>query len=71
MEGIEFYTNYLSTVHPVRKTAGQKSEVRQWLLRELKRSGWRAKEERYGKLNGSVNIVAGDPEAAEVFLCAH
>lgn len=71
MEALEYYKNYLSTAHPVRKTAGQKSEVRQWLMRELKRSGWRAREETYGKLNGSVNIVAGDPETAEVFLCTH
>ena len=71
MEGVEYYKNYLSTVHPVRKTAGQKSEVRQWLMRELKRSGWKAHEETYGKFNGSVNIVAGDPEKAEVFLCTH
>ena len=71
MEGVEYYKNYLSTVHPIRKTAGQKSEARQWLLRELKRSGWKACEETYGKLNGSVNIIAGDPEKAEVFICTH
>lgn len=71
MEGVEYYKNYLSAVHPVRKTAGQKKEVRQWLLRELKRSGWKAHEETYGKFNGSVNIVAGDPEKAEVFICTH
>ena len=62
MEGVEYYKNYLSTVHPIRKTAGQKSEARQWLLRELKRSGWKACEETYGKFNGSVNIIAGDPD---------
>ena len=71
MEGVEFYINYLSTVHPVRKTAGQKSEARQWLLGELKRSGWKAREETYGKFNGSVNLVAGDPDKAEVFICTH
>lgn len=71
MEGLEYYQNYLATVHPVRKTAGQKGEARRWLLRELKRLGWKAHEETYGKLNGSVNIVAGDPETAEVFLCTH
>ncbi len=71
MEGVEYYKNYLSTVHPIRKTAGQKSEARQWLLRELKRSGWKACEETYGKFNGSVNIIAGDPEKAEVFICTH
>lgn len=71
MEGVEYYQNYLSAVHPVRRTAGQKSEVRRWLMRELKRAGWKAHEETYGRFNGSVNIVAGDPEKAEVFLCTH
>ena len=61
MEGIEHLKKYLLTVHPVRKTAAQKAEFRQWLLRELKRAGWKAGEETYGKLNGSVNIAAGDP----------
>ncbi len=71
MEGVEYYQNYLSAVLPVRKTAGQKSEARQWIMRELKRSGWKAHEETYGKLNGSVNIVAGDPDKAEIFICTH
>ena len=71
MEEIANLKKYLLTVHPVRKTGGQKKEFRQWLLRELKRAGWKAGEETYGKFNGSVNIVAGDPERAEVFLCAH
>lgn len=71
MEEIGHLKKYLLTVHPVRKSAGQKAEFRQWLLRELKRAGWKAREETYGKLNGSVNVVAGDPERAEVFLCAH
>lgn len=71
MEGVEYYQNYLSTVLPVRKTAGQKSEARQWIMRELKRSGWKAREETYGKFNGSVNIIAGDPDKAELFICTH
>ncbi len=71
MEQIETYKKYLQTVHPVRRTGGQKAEFRQWLLGELKRSGWRAQEESYGKLNGSVNVIAGDPDRARVFLCAH
>lgn len=71
MEGIDNLKKYLLTVHPVRKTGVQKKEFRQWLLRELKRAGWKAGEETYGKFNGSVNVVAGDPERAELFLCAH
>lgn len=68
---IESLKKYMLTVHPVRRTAAQKREFRQWLLRELKRAGWKAEEESYGRFNGSVNVVAGDPERAEVFLCAH
>ncbi|MBD5170254.1 MAG: Zn-dependent exopeptidase M28 [Oscillibacter sp.] len=71
MEDIGHLKKYLLTIHPVRKTAAQKKEFRQWLLRELKRAGWKASEETYGKFNGSVNVVAGDPEKASVFLCAH
>ena len=71
MERIEKLKEYLLTVHPVRKTRAQKADFRQWLAGELKRSGWRAREETYGKLNGSVNLVAGDPDRAQVFLCAH
>ena len=52
MEDIGHLKKYLLTVHPVRKSAGQKAEFRQWLLRELKRAGWRAREETYGKLIG-------------------
>ena len=68
MDGLK---KYLLTVHPVRKTGAQKREFRQWLIRELKRAGWKAREEDYGKWNGSVNVVAGDPDRASVFLCAH
>lgn len=71
MDTIQDLKKYLLTVHPVRRTEGQKAECRQWIMRELKRAGWRPSEETYGKLNGSVNIVAGDPERANVFLCAH
>lgn len=71
MEGIDSLKKYLLTVHPVRKTGAQKKEFRQWLARELKRAGWKAREESYGKWNGSVNVVAGDPDRADLFLCAH
>lgn len=68
---IESLKKYMLTLHPVRRTAAQKREFRQWLLRELKRAGWKAEEESYGRFNGSVNVVVGDPERAEVFFCAH
>ena len=71
MEQIKQLKEYLLAVHPVRRTGAQKADFRKWLIRELKRAGWRAGEETYGKLNGSVNVVAGDPEGADVILCAH
>lgn len=71
MENIERLKKYLLTVYPVRRTAQQKAEFRKWLLSELKKSGWRAHEESYGKTNGSVNVIAGDPDTADICLCAH
>ena len=71
MENIESLKKYLLTIHPVRKSGYQKEEFRKWLSGELRRSGWRSHEERYGKFNGSVNVIAGDPDKATVFLCAH
>lgn len=71
MEQIERLKKYLLTVHPIRKTAYQKQQFRSWAIGELKRAGWKAREETYGRGNGSVNVVAGDPDRAVVFLCAH
>lgn len=71
MDDIKALKEYLLTVHPVRRSGAQKAECRKWLLRELKRAGWRAQEEAYGRGNGSVNVVAGDPDRAALFLCAH
>lgn len=61
----------LLTLFPVRKSAAQKADFRNWLMAELKLCGWKAHEETYGKFNGSVNVVAGDPEKAVVFLITH
>ena len=71
MENMESLKKYLLTIHPVRKSGRQKEEFRKWLSGELRRSGWRSHEEHYGKFNGSVNVVAGDPDRATVFLVAH
>ena len=70
MEDLAKLKEYLLMIHPIRKSGGQKEEFRKWLAGELRRSGWRSHEEHYGKLNGSVNVIAGDPEKATVFLCA-
>lgn len=71
METIDRFKEYILTVHPVRKSRWEKEEFRKWAAVELKKAGWRVQEETYGRTNGSVDLVAGDPEAAEVFLCAH
>ncbi len=71
MDDIQRLKSYLLKIYPVRRSAQQKAEFRKWLLSELKKAGWKAHEETYGRLNGSVNIVAGDPEQADIFLCAH
>ena len=71
MESTERLKEILLTLFPVRKNVVQKSEFRQWAARELKRAGYKVKEERYGKTNGSVNLIAGDPDRATVFLMAH
>ena len=71
MENIEKLKEYLLTIYPIRKNSYQKEEFRKWLAGELRRSGWRSHEEHYGKFNGSVNMIAGDPDKATVFLCAH
>ena len=41
MEQIAQLKEYLLTVHPVRRTGAQKADFRKWLLRELKRAGYR------------------------------
>ena len=61
----------LLKLFPVRRSGAQKADFREWLAREMKGAGYRCKEERYGKTNGSVNVVAGDPDRATVFLVAH
>lgn len=70
MEYTEKIREVLLRLYPVRKSFPQKADFREWLLRELRRSGWKAAEERYGKTNGSINVVAGDPDQATVFLTA-
>ena len=71
MENIEKLKEYLLTIYPIRKSSFQKEEFRKWLAGELRRSGWRSHEEHYGKFNGSVNMITGDPDKATIFLCAH
>lgn len=71
MEYTERRKEVLLSLFPVRKSGAQKEDFRKWLMAELKHCGWKAHEETYGKLNGSVNVVAGEPGKAVVYLVAH
>ena len=53
----------------IRKSWGQKRAFRAWLRRELEGAGWTVTEER-GRFSGT-NVIAGDPEKAEVLFTAH
>ena len=63
--------DYLLRTFSMRKNSPQKAAFRRWLLEELQNSGWTAAEERYGGLNPSVNVVAGNADAAQVVVVAH
>ena len=55
----------------VRKTGKQKRAFREMLMRELGAMGIEAREEKYKDLFGSVNVIAGDVEKAEMIFGAH
>ena len=53
----------------VRKSSGQKRAFRAWLRGQLEGAGWTVTEES-GRFSGT-NVIAGDPERAEVLFTAH
>lgn len=55
----------------IRKSKQQKAEFRHWLSGELRKAGYTPKEEPHGGLIPGCNLVAGDPETAEVICTAH
>ena len=55
----------------IRKSKRQKVEFRSWLSGELTRAGYAPKAEHYAGLIPGCNLVAGDPETAEVICAAH
>lgn len=57
--------------YQVRKTGKQKKAFRETLIAELKTRGVEAREEAYKDWAGSVNVVAGDAEQAEIIFGAH
>ena len=56
---------------PVRKSRAQKAAFRDWLCRTLNETGWETRAEEHKSPVHSANVVAGDPETAEVILTAH
>ncbi len=57
--------------HLVRKTKAQKAAFREALIWELQKLGIEAREEKCRNLPGSVNVIAGDAENAELIFGAH
>ena len=55
----------------IRKSKQQKAEFRAWLSEELRKAGYAPKVEQHGGLIPGCNLVAGDPETAEVICAAH
>ena len=66
MEEIANLKKYLLTVHPVRKTGGQKKEFRQWLLRELKRADQVVLAEIYAARERNTFGISSRDLAAEI-----
>ena len=69
METIKALSQQILKEFPVRKSAREKAEFRQWLIKRLKKSGYTVEEESYGM--GTRNIVAGRPETAELVFTTH
>lgn len=59
------------TDFPVRKSRAQKERFRAWLQENLEELGYRPKVEHHKGIVKSDNVVAGDPDSAEVLLTAH
>lgn len=57
--------------YQARKTGKQKKAFREMLMRELAGMGIEAREEKYKDLFGSINVIAGDVERAELIFGAH
>jgi len=53
----------------VRKSVREKRAFRAWLQQELETAGWQTREE--GSFLSGHNVIAGDPDRAEIFLTAH
>lgn len=60
----------ITELFPVRKTAEQKKNFRQWVTEEMGKMGYSVRVEESDK-GRQQNIVVGDPEAAEVIFTAH
>lgn len=64
-------SKYLLEHFPVRKSRQQKAAFRGWLCRALSDAGYSPGIEEHRSLVTSCNVVAGDPNTAEMILSAH
>lgn len=64
-------SKYLLEHFPVRKSKAQKAAFRSWLCAELTQAGYAPITEECRSLVTSHNVVAGDPNTAEIVLTAH
>ncbi len=53
---------------PIRKTKAQKAAFRAWAVGKMTEMGYQAREEKKGM---NVNVVAGDPDTAQVIFTGH
>ena len=56
---------------PIRKSKAQKAAFRDWLCQTLQAAGYDPTVEESRGLSASHNVVAGDPDRAEVVVTAH
>lgn len=53
---------------PIRKSKAQKAAFRAWAVEQMTAMGYEAREEKKG---ANVNVVAGDPDSAQVIFTGH
>lgn len=63
------YTEEITRLHPIRRTAEQKKAFREWTVQEIKHMGYSVKVEQNGRIQ--ENIIVGNPETAPMLFTAH
>ena len=65
------YIDELLEKHQVRKSAAQKEAFRSWAREKCQGLGYACREDAHGKKGQTVNLIAGDPEKADIVFTAH